>query len=311
LPDADVAQLTRPNPVRKATMPDRPLSGRVFFEQMIHDNLDIGRPDKVSLIFGRRIHTGRRRSTRTRCRTRVISTDVVPSVHIECKTPRKDGPFRQKPPSATPPTSASGNGCLTCRHCGRSASTPTGVYSTSDESATTQPTAPAPSPPSTTRSSRPPEPESPACGSPTLQSLLAGLCIFRLLPNGFTNRDLRTFLAPLRGQHPEDISPGPATYDLRRLLANGMIERAPHSHRYQVTDDGIRQGTVPHPACTSISSSPASLRPPVPAHPWTRNSAPPHAPTRKPSTNSHTTAESPREPTTRTELDSTKTTSSS
>jgi hypothetical protein len=28
-------------------MPDRPLSGRVFFEQMIHDNLDIGRPDKA------------------------------------------------------------------------------------------------------------------------------------------------------------------------------------------------------------------------------------------------------------------------
>ena len=67
-------------------MLDRPLSGRVFFEQMIRDNLDIGRPDKVSLIFGRRIHTGRRRNTQTRCRTRVISTDVVPSVHIEYKT---------------------------------------------------------------------------------------------------------------------------------------------------------------------------------------------------------------------------------
>jgi len=67
-------------------MLDRPLSGRVFFEQMIHDNLDIGRPDKVSLIFARRIHTGRRRSTQTRCRTRVISTDVVPSVHIEYKS---------------------------------------------------------------------------------------------------------------------------------------------------------------------------------------------------------------------------------
>ena len=74
-------------------MLDRPLSGRVFFEQMIHDNLDIGRPDKVSLIFGRRIHTAQRRSTQTRCRTRVISTDVVPRVHIEYKTTRKDGPF--------------------------------------------------------------------------------------------------------------------------------------------------------------------------------------------------------------------------
>ena len=34
---------------------DRPVSGRVFFEQVIRDNLDIGRPDQVSLIFDRRL----------------------------------------------------------------------------------------------------------------------------------------------------------------------------------------------------------------------------------------------------------------
>ena len=36
-------------------MLDRPVSGRIFFEQVMHDNLDIGRPDQVSLIFDRRI----------------------------------------------------------------------------------------------------------------------------------------------------------------------------------------------------------------------------------------------------------------
>jgi hypothetical protein len=30
---------------------DRPVSGRIFFEQVLHDNLDIGRPDQVSLIL--------------------------------------------------------------------------------------------------------------------------------------------------------------------------------------------------------------------------------------------------------------------
>ena len=74
-----------------------------------------------------------------------------------------------------------------------------------------------------------------------VQSLFAALCLFRLLPNGFSNRDLRSFLAPLRGQHPDDISRGQATYDLRRLRAHHMIERVPHTHRYRVTDDGIRQ----------------------------------------------------------------------
>lgn len=36
-------------------MLDAPVAGRVFFEQVIRDNLDIGRPDQVSLIFNKRI----------------------------------------------------------------------------------------------------------------------------------------------------------------------------------------------------------------------------------------------------------------
>jgi hypothetical protein len=34
---------------------DKPLSGRVFFGQVIHDNLAIGRPDQAGLIFDRKI----------------------------------------------------------------------------------------------------------------------------------------------------------------------------------------------------------------------------------------------------------------
>ena len=34
---------------------DKPLSGRIFFDQVIADNLDIGRPDQVGLIFDRHI----------------------------------------------------------------------------------------------------------------------------------------------------------------------------------------------------------------------------------------------------------------
>jgi hypothetical protein len=34
---------------------DRPLTGRVFFEAVIRENLDVGRPDQVQLIFGRRV----------------------------------------------------------------------------------------------------------------------------------------------------------------------------------------------------------------------------------------------------------------
>ena len=64
---------------------DSALHGRIFFEQLIRDNLDIGRPDQVGLVFGRRIQRGRKRPTPGRFRTRVITRDVTPSLHIDYK----------------------------------------------------------------------------------------------------------------------------------------------------------------------------------------------------------------------------------
>jgi len=65
---------------------DAPLSGRIFFEQVLRDNLDIGRPDQVSLVFARRIVTRRRRPTPGKFRTRVITDGVTPSLHVDYKT---------------------------------------------------------------------------------------------------------------------------------------------------------------------------------------------------------------------------------
>ena len=77
--------------------------------------------------------------------------------------------------------------------------------------------------------------------SPRVQALLAALRAFRLLPNGFTNRDLRNHLAPLPGLIPEAMTSGQITYDLRRLRIHGLIRRIPGTFRYQVTAPGIRQ----------------------------------------------------------------------
>jgi hypothetical protein len=65
--------------------PDAPVAGRIFFDQLIRDNLDIGRPDRVGLIFDRRIVREGKRATPGRFRTRVITEDVTPSLHIGCK----------------------------------------------------------------------------------------------------------------------------------------------------------------------------------------------------------------------------------
>ena len=64
---------------------DRPVSGRIFFDQVIHDNLGIGRPDQVGLIFGRRIVRKGPRATPGRFRTRVITEGVTPSLHVDYK----------------------------------------------------------------------------------------------------------------------------------------------------------------------------------------------------------------------------------
>jgi hypothetical protein len=64
---------------------DRPISGRVFFEQVIRDNLDAGRPDQVCLVFDRRLRRTGFRATPGRFRTRVITDGVTPSLHIDYK----------------------------------------------------------------------------------------------------------------------------------------------------------------------------------------------------------------------------------
>jgi hypothetical protein len=56
---------------------------------------------------------------------------------------------------------------------------------------------------------------------------------------GFLSAGLmKQLIRPPRG--PGSITPGQATYDLRRLREHGLIERIPHTHRYQVTPAGLR-----------------------------------------------------------------------
>src|SRR5579859_5861391 len=64
---------------------DKPAAGRIFFEQVIRDNLDIGRPDQVALVFGRKVIRRGKHPTPGRFRTRVITDGVVPSLHIDYK----------------------------------------------------------------------------------------------------------------------------------------------------------------------------------------------------------------------------------
>ena len=62
---------------------DRALSGRGFFEEVIRENIDLGRPEQVQLIFARKLR--RKTVAAGRCRTRIIQQGVQPSLHVYYK----------------------------------------------------------------------------------------------------------------------------------------------------------------------------------------------------------------------------------
>lgn len=68
---------------------DRPQQGRVFFEEVLRENLDAG--DRVQLIFERRVT----KRTPGRFRTRVLTTGVDPSLHFEYKQTRVKQYFKE------------------------------------------------------------------------------------------------------------------------------------------------------------------------------------------------------------------------
>src|SRR6266481_5782282 len=57
--------------------------GRCFFEEVIRENIDLGRPEQVQLIFMRRMQ--KKTATDGRCRTRIITEGVMPSLHVYYK----------------------------------------------------------------------------------------------------------------------------------------------------------------------------------------------------------------------------------
>jgi len=103
-------------------------------------------------------------------------------------------------------------------------------------------------------------------GDRRAHALLQALLVFRLLPNGFANRDLRRLLTELLGAH--TITAGQMSYDLRRLRAHGLITRIPGSHRYRLTDTGLHHTMLlNHVHTRLLLPGPANLTDPNPPAP--------------------------------------------
>ncbi len=231
---------------------DRPLSGRLFFEQVIRENLDLGRPDHVQLIFNRRVT----KSTPGTFRTRVITEGVTPSLHVYYKS-SKIKQYHKEVPDPTPAPLRTGARTETTinnprdfsigkRLCNLPKLRQVGfqanrrlleVQRLSHDPSLGEAAFQQIHQPLEVNSRRVPALRS---TDPRVLVLWSALVLFRLLPSGFASRDFRQHLASLSGRPPQSLTPGRMTYDLRRLRLHGMIERIPGTHRYQVTEIGLR-----------------------------------------------------------------------
>jgi len=230
---------------------DRPLSGRVFFEEVIRENLDLGRPDHVQLIFDRRVT----RRTPGRFRTRVLTEGVTPSLHIDYKHSRikqyhKEGRALRTETTIND-TRDFGIGkrlshLPALRRIGFQANRRLlDVQRISQDCHLGED--------AFRRINEPVELDGQHASGlrfadVAVQALLSALLVFRLLPRGFSSRDLRDHWAPLLGKAPTDMTMGQMGYHVRRLRLHGLIDRIPGTHRYRLTRQGGRAALF----CTRI-----------------------------------------------------------
>jgi hypothetical protein len=222
---------------------DRPLSGRIFFEEVIRENLDLGRPDRVQLIFARRVT----KRTPGRFRSRVLTEGVTPSLHVDYSHSRIKQYHKEGRALRTETTiNDTRDFKLGKRLLNLPASRPIGFQANRrllDVQRISQDCAVGED--AFHRINDPVEVDGQRASGlrfaeAAVQALLSALLVFRLLPRGFSNRDRRDYRAPLLGKAPTDMTPGQMTSHLRRLRLPGMIERIPKTHRYRVTPQGGR-----------------------------------------------------------------------
>lgn len=222
---------------------DRPVRGRIFFEDVIRENLDIGRPKQVQLIFDRAVT----KKTPGSFRTRVITDGVIPSLHIDYKGTRikqyhKEGQALRTETTINNARDFSiGKGL-----CNLPALRQIGFQANRRLLQTQRITHDCMLAEQTFQQLNQPHMvdgqrvSALRFADPMVQTIWNALLLFHLLPAGFSNRDLRINLAALRGQPEAQFTQGRMTYQLRRLRLHGLIERIPKTHRYRLTDFGFR-----------------------------------------------------------------------
>src|SRR5208282_6520231 len=225
---------------------DAPCRVRSFFEALIADNLDLGRPENVEIIFGRRVRCDTPGTFRTTIDRPVIDPDdkgVVVNIfykHSRVKQYLKDGRALRIETVVNCPRDLGCNARLPnlaelqdkARACNRR------ILETERAGQGTVLASPAferIAHPSAGADGR----RTPALrfGDPRVMALAGALCSTLLAATGITNKSLRALMTGLLHTR---YAPGQMTYDLRRLRLAGLIRRIEHTNRYVLTPDGAK-----------------------------------------------------------------------
>jgi hypothetical protein len=225
---------------------DAPRRARAFFEALIADNLDIGRPANVEIIFGRRIRRDTKGVFRTAINRPVIGPDTGQVVlnlfykHSRVKQYLKDGKAMRIETVINAPRDLGCNARLPNLEALQAKARAVNHRILEAERAGQGTVLASPAferiaHPSVDAGGR----RTPALrfGDPRVMALAGALCQTLLAATGITNKSLRALMTGLTHA---PYSPGQMTYDLRRLRLAGLIRRIGHTNRYILTPDGIK-----------------------------------------------------------------------
>ena len=225
---------------------DAPRRARFFFEALIGDNLDIGRPANVEIIFARQV----RRNTPGTFRTAIDRPAIGPDAggvvlnlfykHSRIKQYLKDGRAMRIETVINGPRDIGCNARLPNLSDLQDKARAVNRRILENERAGQGTVLASPAferiaHPSTDADGR----RTPALrfGDPRVMALAGALCATLLAATGITNKSLRALMTGLLHA---PYTPGQTTYDLRRLRMTGLISRIEHTNRYVLTPDGVK-----------------------------------------------------------------------
>ncbi len=221
-----------------------PARGREFFEQVIRENLDLGRPDRVQLVFGRRVY----RNTPSRFITRVLQAGVQPNLHLTYKHSgvkqyfKLNRALRTETTINNPQDFGVGKDLSNWSYLRKLAAainqrlleteriSQDCVLSAESFARVSEPT-------TTADGQRAPGLR---FGQPRVMALFAALSRFAPALNGFRHGDLRPIVQAVLDVPPEAYTASQMSYDLRRLRLKGLVARVAGSHTYFLTSYGRR-----------------------------------------------------------------------